>query len=148
MDATIGLEGNGPKAGRPREAGLVLASGDIVALDTVAAQIMGLDPASVAHIQLCAGHELGVCDMRQIEVVGEQVSDVLTPFSLAKHNAVSWLEILLRKSALRSLAFNTPLFALLCWGARRYYDLWDLLIGRRLRAEVLQNSAYAAQWSS
>src|SRR5262249_32781348 len=50
MDGTVGLEGNGPKSGRPRVADLVLASADAVALDTVAAKVMGIDPAGVAHL--------------------------------------------------------------------------------------------------
>ena len=46
MDGTIGLEGNGPKSGRPRVADLILASQDPVALDTVQALCMGLDPGA------------------------------------------------------------------------------------------------------
>ena len=34
MDGTVGLEGNGPKSGVPREVGVVLASADLVGLDT------------------------------------------------------------------------------------------------------------------
>jgi uncharacterized protein (DUF362 family) len=148
MDGTIGLEGDGPKSGRPKEVGLVLASSDIVALDATAAQIMGFDPAQIAHIQLCAHHNLGVADPQQIEIAGEQIRDVRTPFAPARHNAVSWLELFLRQSTVRRLVFDTPLFNLMCWGARRYYDLWELRLGRKLREQVLQNSPYAAQWKA
>lgn len=147
MDATMCLQGNGPKSGRPKEVGLVLASGDIVALDTVAAQIMGFNPTEIAHIQLCAQHGLGVANLDQIRVDGERVQDVTTPFVPAKHNAVSWLEVFLRKSAMRRLAFDTPLFKLFCWGTRRYYDLWDLWVGGKLRAETMKTSPYASQWT-
>ena len=44
-DAPTYLEGNGPKSGRPRVADLVLASADVVALDTVAAKVMGIEVA-------------------------------------------------------------------------------------------------------
>jgi uncharacterized protein (DUF362 family) len=146
MDATIGLEGNGPKSGMPKEMGLVLASGDIVALGAVVAEIMGFDPASIAHIALCARYGLGIAEPSLIEVVGEQVSDVVSPFVPAKHNAVSLLEMLLRSSVVHRLAFDTPLFDLFCWGARQYYRMWDLRMGRHLRARVLESSPYAAQW--
>jgi uncharacterized protein (DUF362 family) len=146
MDGTIGLEGNGPKSGRPKEAGLVLASADIVALDTTAAQIMGFDPAQIAHVQLCAKYGLGVADAAQIEIAGEPIAAARTPFLPAKHNAVSWLELFLRQSSVRRLIFQTPLFNLMCWGARRYYDVWDVWAGRRLREHVLDSSPYAAQW--
>ena len=46
MDATIALEGNGPKSGNPKFVDKILASSDIVAIDTVQATMMGLDPRS------------------------------------------------------------------------------------------------------
>jgi uncharacterized protein (DUF362 family) len=146
MDATIGLEGNGPKSGKPKEVGIVLASGDFVALDTVAAQIMGFDPLHINHIQLCSRHGLGSGDPSAIQVVGERIEDVMAPFIPAKHNAVSWLELMLRRSAIKWLVFDTPLFHLFCWGTRRYYNIWEVLNGRKLRAEILKHSSYAAQW--
>lgn len=146
MDGTIALEGNGPKSGRPKEMNLVLASGDLVALDVVAAQAMGFDPDRIEHLQLCARHSLGTAGRKDITMVGERIEEVRGHFVPAKHNAVSWLELALRKSFVRWLVFDTPLFTLFCWGARRYYDLWDVGIGRNLRNEVLKSSGYGAQW--
>ncbi len=148
MDGTIALEGNGPKSGTPKEMGLVLASGDLVALDTVAARIMGFDPARIEHVQLCAAHGLGVADPTRIEVVGEAIETVRASFEPARHNAVSWLELLLRRSFARWLVFETPLLHLFCWGARRYYDYWDLRFGRKIREDLFARSPYAAQWRS
>ena len=54
MDGTVGLEGNGPKSGRSRIADRILCSGDPVALDTVQAEVMGLDRATVRHLATCA----------------------------------------------------------------------------------------------
>ena len=146
MDGTVALEGDGPKSGRPKEMNLVLASGDVVALDAVAAQVMGFDPSSIEHLQLCERHGLGTADCEDITVVGERIEKVREPFVPAKHNAVSWLELALRKSFVRWLVFDTPLFELSCWGTRRYYDLWDIAIGCSLRNEVLRSSGYGAQW--
>lgn len=146
MDATIGLEGNGPKAGRPKEMGLVLASGDLVALDTVAALVMGFNPVRIEHLQLCARNGLGQVDIDQISVLGEAIQGVSQPFMPARHNVVSWLELALRRSFFRRLAFDTPLFWLFCWGARRYYDVWEWCAGRLLREGILRDSAYGAQW--
>ncbi|MBM3335407.1 DUF362 domain-containing protein [Candidatus Sumerlaeota bacterium] len=146
MDGTVALEGNGPKSGEPKEMGLVLASGDLVALDTVAAQVMGFNPLEIEHLCLCARHGLGKMNMKEISVVGEQISSVAQPFKPAKHNAVSWLELALRKSFFCWLVFKTPMLGLFCWGARRYYDLWDGFVGRRLRDKFMRTSPYAAQW--
>lgn len=59
MDATIGLEGNGPKSGRPRVINRILASSDLVAMDTVQAKLMGLDGTKIDHLQSCAQREIG-----------------------------------------------------------------------------------------
>ena len=40
MDAIVGMEGNGPNAGQPKKVGLILASKDSVALDTVAKAVL------------------------------------------------------------------------------------------------------------
>ena len=146
MDGTIALEGNGPKSGCPKEMNLVLASGDIVALDAVAAQVMGFDPEQIEHLQLCARHGLGIVDRRNITIVGKRIGEVSETFIPAKHNAVSWLELALRKSFVRWLVFDTLLFRLFCWGARRYYDLWDVTKGHHLREQILRSSGYGAQW--
>ena len=44
MDGTIGLQGNGPKSGIPRQMDLVLASGNLVGLDATAARIRAREP--------------------------------------------------------------------------------------------------------
>ena len=144
MDGTVGLEGDGPKAGIPREMGLVLASANLVGLDAVAAGVMGYTPAEVDHLSWCAQAGLGA--VTGFEVRGEEVDGVAERFRDARHNAVSWLELVMRKSAFRRLVFHTPVFHMMCWGARRYYDVWNVTIGRRRRERFLATSPYAAQW--
>src|SRR6187549_356702 len=63
MDGTVGLEGNGPKSGRSRIADRILCSGDPVALDTVQATVMGLDPATIRHLATCAARGIGTSDL-------------------------------------------------------------------------------------
>lgn len=46
-DAIIGMEGNGPTAGKPREIGAILASECPHKLDMVCAKIIGLDPDTI-----------------------------------------------------------------------------------------------------
>jgi uncharacterized protein (DUF362 family) len=145
MDGTIGLEGDGPKSGRPREMNVVLASGNMVGLDATAARVMGFDPMAIEHLQLCARHGFGKIPDPS-DVIGVPIDAVAQPFIPARHNAVSWLELALRKPLMEWLFFRTPLFRLMCWGARRYYDIWDWQVGRRLREELFAESAYAAQW--
>jgi len=148
MDGTVGLEGNGPKSGRPRIADRVLASSDAVALDTIAARVMGFDPLAIGHIQLCARRGLGVGDPDQIEVVGEDIADLNLRFHRGRNNLVALVEIALRRSFLRGLVFHTSLLNFLAWGAIGWYWLWYLIAGRRYRDRILAHPFYGAQWEN
>ncbi|MDT8903496.1 DUF362 domain-containing protein [Anaeroselena agilis] len=45
VDGVVGMEGNGPRNGKPVHAGVLLAGADCFAVDVVMAEIMGFDPA-------------------------------------------------------------------------------------------------------
>lgn len=147
MDATVGLEGNSPKSGEPRVVDRVLASGDFVALDAVVAKILGFDLAQVRHIQNCHQLELGVGRLDQIDVVGDDDLSLNLHFKPARHNLVSWVELALRKSFVKWLFFDTPIFTLCCWGARLWYYGWYYLAGgKKLRDNIVNNTRYGDQW--
>ncbi|HEY3216385.1 MAG TPA: DUF362 domain-containing protein [Candidatus Eisenbacteria bacterium] len=144
MDATVGLEGNGPKSGRPRITDRILCSTDPVALDTVQAITMGIDPDTVGHLATCAARGIGTNDRRHIEVCGPSES---VPYVRARHNVVSWVETLLRRSALQKLFFHTPLFRACLLGAKLYYHAWTALRARRCWQMVRRHPLYGPQWS-
>lgn len=146
MDGTIGLEGNGPKSGHPRIADRVLCSGDPVALDTIQAINMGIDPARIAHLSACAARGIGTNDPKRIEVRGLDAVASRIEFASAQHNAVSLVETILRKSVLKKLFFNTPIFSACLFGAKVYYREWT-----RRRASACWEIArahpiYGPQW--
>jgi uncharacterized protein (DUF362 family)/Pyruvate/2-oxoacid:ferredoxin oxidoreductase delta subunit len=70
MDAVIGMEGSGPSSGTPKKFGFLLASKDAVALDTVAAHIMGFNPHEIETSVLAARRGLGCNDFNDIEFFG------------------------------------------------------------------------------
>ena len=72
MDGIVGMEGNGPSGGSPRNTGIVLAAQDAVALDAVVANLVGLAPFKVHTTRIAHDRGLGVGDMNQIEIVGEE----------------------------------------------------------------------------
>ena len=76
MDAVIGMDGAGPSAGDPRQIGLILAGEDAFALDHVALQIVGANPADVPVMK--AAMRRGLCPRQvgEIEVVGRAIQDV------------------------------------------------------------------------
>ncbi len=146
MDATVALEGNGPKSGSPRVADKILCSTDPVALDTIQAVLMGLDPASVRHLATCAARGIGVADRAAIEVKGLDPETHKLDFAPARHNAVSAVETLLRRSWLKRLFFNTPIFRACLLGAKAYYVAWTRLRARALWARIRRHPVYGPQW--
>jgi uncharacterized protein (DUF362 family) len=147
MDATVGLEGNGPKSGGPRVADRVLASADPVALDAVQAATMGIEPGSVGHLRTCASRGLGCNVLSDIDVRGLDPHRDQLRFRQARHNAVSLVETLLRRSHFKKLFFNTPIFDLCLLGAKLYYRLWTHLHARRCWDQILEHPFYGPLWS-
>lgn len=75
MDAILVQEGpHGPMNGDPRQLGLVLASADVLAIDSIAAQIIGIVPKE--HQLISMGEKRGLGNIRGIEVLGEDLSAV------------------------------------------------------------------------
>jgi len=148
MDGTVGLEGDGPKSGWPLVADRILCSRDPVALDTIQAVCMGLDPASIGHLRTCAGRGIGIADRQRIVVRGLDPDEHAIPFRPAGHNAVSRVETLLRRSWVKRLFFNTPLFHFCLFGAKIYYRLWTALRAKAAWREVLDHPVYGHQWSA
>ena len=71
VDAVIGMEGNGPASTDLRNIGLILASNDAVALDSVIARMMGLDPGRLRFLKKAKKIGLGDHDLDKIKIIGE-----------------------------------------------------------------------------
>jgi uncharacterized protein (DUF362 family) len=71
MDGTFAGDGPGPRCMRPYVKNVLLASADPVAIDAVAAKLMGFDPLSIKYIRLAHEQGLGCGDPREIEMVGD-----------------------------------------------------------------------------
>jgi hypothetical protein len=71
MDGTFAGDGPGPRCMMPHVKNVILASADQVAIDAVAAKLMGMDPLSIRFIRLAHEAGLGCGDPRDIEIVGD-----------------------------------------------------------------------------
>ncbi len=80
MDGVVAMEGNGPAHGDLRPVGVILASGDGVALDAVASRIAGFEPMEIHSTRAAMNRGLGNGDMSRIEIRGEKVEDVEMTF--------------------------------------------------------------------
>lgn len=80
VDGLIAMEGDGPIAGTPVGLNLLMAGTDAVAVDTVAARIMDIDPTEVLSLCLAQSMGYGVWDEREIKVIGKSIEEVRRPF--------------------------------------------------------------------
>jgi uncharacterized protein (DUF362 family) len=71
MDGTFAGDGPGPRCMVPHVKNVLLASADQVAIDAMAAKMMGLDPMSIRFLRLAHDLGLGCGDPREIEIVGD-----------------------------------------------------------------------------
>lgn len=127
MDGTTAGDGPGPRTMRPVVKDVMLASEDQVAIDAVAAAMMGFDPMSLAYIRLADEAGLGNGRRENIEVVGDaELADERWGFSVGDNGAsmvgdVMWFGPLKR---FQKLFFHTPLVNLFVLGSEVYHDYY------------------------
>ena len=134
MDGTVCGDGAGPRTMVPRIKNYILAGGDSVAIDAVAAKLMGFDPLSISYLRMCHERGLGCADPAKIRIVGEEISGVSFGFQ-TKRSFVIYGDQMLRRGPLRfleKLALHSPLVAWAPFASNVYHDLlWYPTIGRR-----------------
>jgi uncharacterized protein (DUF362 family) len=132
MDGTVCGDGAGPRTMIPVAKDLILASADSVALDAVAARLMGFDPMQIGYLRLSHDRGLGVADPRDIEVVGEPVEGVNFGFRVSR-SLVIWGDQMLRRGPLRFLEkplLHSPLVVWAPFASNLYHDwLWYPTVG-------------------
>lgn len=111
MDGTTAGDGAGPRMIQPIAKNIILASADQVAIDAVAAKLMGFDPLSIRYIRLAHEQGLGVGDPRQIELVGDDVSGQNWGFHVGhnSHSFLAWLAWYGPTKIFQKLLLRTPL---------------------------------------
>ena len=103
MDGTFAGDGPGPRAMRWHLKNRILAGADQVAIDAVAARMMGFDPLSLKFIRLAHERGLGCGDVSQIEIVGEDISGVNWGFTGTENTFASRGQKLIYWGPLKSL---------------------------------------------
>ncbi len=115
-DGTFAGSGSGPRAMSWHEKNIIIAGADQVAVDAVSAHMMGFDPLEIPFIKIAHESGLGCGDMKNIEVLGEDVKKVNWNFNVGNTFAskgqklIYWgplkpLEKILLRSWLTPLAY-------------------------------------------
>lgn len=151
MDGTTAGNGPGPRTLQPVQADYILASADQVAIDAVAAKLMGFDPMKLDFIRLAVEEGLGNGNPRDIEIAGEDVSKVNLNFSVGDNFAshvgdLFWFGPL---KMLQKLMFHTPLVYLFIFASAFYHDrIWWNLKGKTILETWKKESPWGRLWES
>jgi uncharacterized protein (DUF362 family) len=126
MDGTTAGNGPGPRTMVPVVKDVMLASADQVAIDAVAAKLMGFDPLSLEYIRVAHDDKLGVGDPRDIELVGDDVSGENWGFRVGDNLASMAGDALwfgpLKKA--QKVFFHTPLVNVFIFASEAYHDYY------------------------
>jgi len=142
MDGTVCGDGAGPRTMIPRIGNVLLASYDSVAIDAIAARVMGFDPLSIPYLRMCHERELGVADTAAIDIVGDDIAAINLGFH-TKRSLVIWGDQMLRKGPLRFLekiALHSPLVVWAPFASNVYHDwLWYPTVGQKIIRGFMKN---------
>ncbi len=152
MDGTLCGNGPGPRTMIPIEKDYMLASEDSVAIDAVSAKIMGFDPMrDIKCIRLAHEKGLGVGDINEIEIVGEDISNINFGFRVGD-NVASRVGDFMWFGPLKSVQkffFHTPLVYLFVFGSYFYHDkIWWPLKGKKIMDQVYRESKWGRLFTS
>ena len=141
MDGTFAGDGPGPRAMRIHTKNVILASADQVAIDSVAASMMGFDPMSIPMIRIAHELGLGVGNPSEIEVLGDDVAGVDWQFSANESTFASRGQRLIYHGPLKpleNLLLRSPLVPWSFWASNVYHnDFWLRFIGRKRVREAM-----------
>ncbi len=126
MDGTTAGSGPGPRTVVPHDKNVILASADQVAIDAVAATMMGFDWRKIPCIRLSHEHKLGIGDPREIEIVGDvDAARENYHFSVGVNFATGVGRLLWHDTPLKFiqlLFFHTPLVNVFIFASEVYHD--------------------------
>ncbi len=153
MDGTTAGSGPGPRTVHPHDKHVILASSDLVAIDSIAATIMGFDWTKLPCIALAHERGLGVGDPRDIEIVGDvDAAAERWNFRVGVNLATGvgrllWFDTPLK--GLQRLFFHSPLVKIFIFGSETYHDrVWYPLIGRRIVSRWESQSPWGRLFAS
>ncbi len=146
MDGTIAGNGPGPRTMIPVQKDVMLAGEDQVAIDALAASLMGFDPMSIPYIRMAHERGLGCGDLKQVEIVGDtDLAEENWHFHVG-HNTASrvghgmWFGPL---AGLQKLFFHTPLVYVFIFGSFFYHDyVWWPFKGAGIQRQVRRDTSW------
>ena len=81
VDGIVGMEGNGPIQGVPKQVGVVVSGRDPLAVDATCCRIMRVDPYRIGYLGMAAADISQIAEQGIVQT-GESIASVATPFEL------------------------------------------------------------------
>lgn len=100
LDGIIGMEGDGPGSGLPREMGIIAASSDAVAMDVVISRMVGLGPEGLPTTKAARYLGVGETDLEKIELSGDAAGTYFKDFifpETTEPRFATWLPTFVKK---------------------------------------------------
>jgi len=144
MDGTTSGNGPGPRTMKPICKNVILASNDCVAIDAVAAKMMGFEPMKIDYIRIATEEGLGTGIIDEIEIRGYDIKDENWHFYVGDNAAskvgdICWFGPL---KFLQHFLFHTPIVNLFIFASAFYHDkIWYPLKGKKI-----VNEWYKTEW--
>lgn len=142
-DGTIAGNGAGPRIMEPHIKNYILASGDSVAIDAVAAKMMGFDPQKIKFLYLAQKYGLGAANPRDISIRGDDISTVNFHFkckdTLASRGqkAIYWGKL----KPFEHILLRTPIVPWSYLASRLFHDIyWYSVFGKNIARKFLKTS--------
>ncbi len=151
MDGTTAGNGPGPRTMIPFIKDYILASSDSVAIDAVAAKMLGFDPLSIDYIRLAHEEGLGCGNVNEIEIIGEDITNVNYGFEVGDNMASSVGDLLWFGNFkwLQKLLFHTPVVYTFIFGSFFYHDkIWYPIKGKKIVEEWQENTKWGQLFKS
>lgn len=132
MDGTVAGDGAGPRTMIPKIQNVLLASSDSVAIDAVAAKLMGFDPMEIPYLRMATEMGLGEGRIENVELTGDSIDQLNFHFE-SKKSLVIWGDQMLRLGPLRfleKLLLHSPLVVWAPFASNVYHDyFWYPTVG-------------------
>lgn len=139
MDGIVGMEGEGPAAGALRNIGLIIASGDAVALDAVMSKLAGINPDEIATTKAAVDKKLGTADLDKIDVLGARLEEVkINNFKLPKTSILRRLPRPLVHFGLNRIKFYPHINKKACKGCGLCFQICPKNAVRKLKNGVYE----------
>ena len=150
-DGTFAGDGPGPRAMRWHAKNVILASADQVAIDAIAAKMMGFDPMSIKFIWMAHEMGLGCGDIRDIEIVGSDIDGIDWQFSAGENTlfssgqkSVYWGPF----KPLENAIARSPLVNLAIAASNLYHNGYWLPVKGRKRVEAAMRTEWGELFQS